>query len=119
MVRFVGQVSDRERLGELYRSAACLLFPSFYEASPLPPIEAMSFGCPVVASAIASMTERCGRAALYCDPYDVDDMVAAVRRARDGGQIVTAAVAAGYEKAEQLSWEVQARAVLAAIAGAG
>ncbi|WP_421848366.1 glycosyltransferase family 4 protein [Novosphingobium sp.] len=80
LVRFTGPVTELDALGRLYRDAGCLLFPSFYEASPLPPIEAMHFGCPVVVSAIPAMTERCGSAAVYCDPHDVEDMVGAVRR---------------------------------------
>ena len=70
LIRLEGQVEDLGRLGDLYRNARCLLFPSFYEASPLPPLEAMHFACPVVASDIPSMRERCGDAAAYCDPYE-------------------------------------------------
>jgi glycosyltransferase involved in cell wall biosynthesis len=78
LVRFTGPVTELDALGRLYRDAGCLLLPSFYEASPLPPIEAMGFGCPVVVSAIPAMTERCGTAATYCDPHDVEDMLLAV-----------------------------------------
>ena len=44
---------------ELYRRAACLVFPSLYEGFGLPPVEAMACGCPVAASAAA----RCPRCA--------------------------------------------------------
>ena len=80
---FVGQIDDIEKLIRYYRGATCLLFPSFYEASPLPPIEAMACGCPVIAAEIPALTERCGNAAAYCDPHRVDSIVAAVERVID------------------------------------
>ncbi len=114
LVRFTGPVTELDALGRLYRDAGCLLFPSFYEASPLPPIEAMHFGCPVVVSAIPAMTERCGTAAVYCDPHDVDDMVAAVRRVlADPAQLA----AKGRLHAAHWTWRDQAARVLEAVLG--
>jgi glycosyltransferase involved in cell wall biosynthesis len=114
LVRFTGPVTAPDRLGRLYRDAACLLFPSFYEASPLPPIEAMHFGCPVVASAIPAMTERCGTAAVYCDPHHVDDMAAAVRRVlADPAPLA----AKGLLHAAHWTWRDQPARVLEAVLG--
>ncbi|NJN85125.1 MAG: glycosyltransferase family 4 protein [Leptolyngbyaceae cyanobacterium SL_7_1] len=56
----------------LYQGAYALVFPSLYEGFGLPPLEAMTFGCPVITSQISSLPEVCGSAALYVDPYDVD-----------------------------------------------
>ncbi|OYW16530.1 MAG: hypothetical protein B7Z39_00685 [Novosphingobium sp. 12-64-8] len=117
LVRFAGPVTDLLELAELYRNAGCLLFPSLYEASPLPPIEAMSFGCPVVVSAIPAMTERCAAAAIYCDPDDIDDMVTAVRRAIRDRAGIAEQIERAYRHARRMSWRDQAEAVLAALAG--
>ena len=116
LVRFTGPVTDLDALGRLYGKAACLLFPSFYEASPLPPVEAMHFGCPVVVSAIPAMTERCGTAAVYCDPHSVDGMAAAVRQVmRDPAD----RAAHGRRHAAHWTWRDQADQVLSAILGGG
>ncbi|TDY25516.1 glycosyl transferase family 4 [Paraburkholderia sp. BL6665CI2N2] len=69
-----GFVSDGE-LRALYEHAACFLFPSLYEGFGLPPLEAMSCGCPVIVSREASLPEVCGNAAMYCDAHSVDDIV--------------------------------------------
>ncbi|MEO0032390.1 MAG: hypothetical protein RIS94_2148 [Pseudomonadota bacterium] len=115
LVRLVGAVTDLDQLAEIYRGAACLLFPSYYEASPLPPVEAMSFGCPVIVSAIPAMTERCGRAAVYCNPGSVDEMVAAVRATvRDPARIADR-IEQGYAAAERWTWRSQAQAVFSAL----
>lgn len=117
MLEFIGQVPDLEILADYYRRAACLLFPSLYEASPLPPVEAMSHGCPVIASAIPSMTERCGSAALYCDPLDSGDILSAVRRVLYDPGKADALREAGFERVARFTWRDQARSLLAAMTG--
>jgi glycosyltransferase involved in cell wall biosynthesis len=64
----------------LYQGAYCLVFPSLYEGFGLPPIEAMTFGCPVITSNVSSLPEVCGNAALYVDPYDVKDIRQALEK---------------------------------------
>lgn len=64
-----GYVSD-EQLARLYKHAQIFVFPSFYEGFGIPPIEAMSVGCPVITSNVASLPEVCGEAARFVDPSD-------------------------------------------------
>lgn len=117
-IHFLGQVNDPARIEAEYRNAAVLLFPSFYEASPLPPVEAMRFGCPVVAADIPSLRERCGDAVLYCDPHDVGSMVDQVRAAVDDPDVWQGLQEAGLRRAAGFTWEHQARAVMAHVAAA-
>ena len=53
-IRYLGPINDKEKLRRYYENAALFVFPSLYEASPLPPSEAMASGCPVVASDLPS-----------------------------------------------------------------
>ena len=71
---FTGQIDDTDKLIGYYKGATCLIFPSFYEASPFPPLEAMASGCPVIAGDIPSLRERCEDAALFCDPHNAQDI---------------------------------------------
>ena len=68
-------------LVELYRRAACLVFPSLYEGFGLPPIEAMACGCPVAAAAAGSLPEVCGDAAVLFDPLDPEAIAAGIDEA--------------------------------------
>src|SRR5205823_2212382 len=72
-VSSLGRVSD-ERLADLYRSAAALVFPSLYEGFGLPPLEALACGCPVAVSRAGALPEVCGDAAVYFDPTAVEDI---------------------------------------------
>ncbi|MBU6448392.1 MAG: glycosyltransferase family 4 protein [Rhodospirillales bacterium] len=71
--QYIGRVSDAQ-LKALYEAASCLVFPSRYEGFGLPPLEAMTCGCPVVASDIAVLREVCADAAQFCNPAYPDDI---------------------------------------------
>jgi glycosyltransferase involved in cell wall biosynthesis len=115
-IAFLGQVNDPKQLDVLYRRASVFVFPSFYEASPLPPLEAMSGGCPVVAADIPSLRERCGDAALYCDPHDVASIVAQVRLLLDEPATWREFQSRGLLQATRFSWRSQVQTVVEAIA---
>ncbi len=68
-VRITGYVKDNQ-LHALYSRAEALLYPSLYEGFGLPPLEAMSLGCPVIASDIPVMHEVCGDAAILLPPIE-------------------------------------------------
>ncbi len=63
----------------LIRGARAVLFPSLYEGFGLPVLEAMLLGTPVVTSRASSLPEIAGDAALYVDPYDIDDIARAIK----------------------------------------
>jgi glycosyltransferase involved in cell wall biosynthesis len=70
---WLGYVSDGE-LRALYEKAAVFVYPSFYEGFGIPPVEAMTCGCPVLVARSSALPESCGDAALYCDPSSPADI---------------------------------------------
>lgn len=76
-VIFLDKINDVTKL-ILLRSARAFLFPSLYEGFGIPPLEAMYMGCPVLTSHVTSLPEVCGDAAVYVDPYSVDDMASKI-----------------------------------------
>src|ERR1700736_5604618 len=70
-VHFCPCVTDEELAG-LYRKAALLLFPSFYEGFGWPVVEAQACGCPAVITGAPPLTEAGGNAAAWiADPRDI------------------------------------------------
>ena len=67
-LKFLGYVPYPHR-EEILSKAFCLVYPSYYEGFGYPPLEAMSHGVPVVASAVSSLPEILGSAAMFIDPY--------------------------------------------------
>ena len=117
-ITFAGAEDSPAALMSYYRRAACLLFPSLYESSGLPPVEAMACGCPVIASDIPALRERCGDAAIYCDPYDTDSIAAAVERVMDDAELRARLRTLGQRQAANYSWEHCARQTLDVIVNA-
>jgi len=76
-VAFVDYVSEHD-LVSYYCSAVLLAYPSLYEGFGLPPLEAMSCGCPVVTSNVSSIPEVVGDAGLMINPYAVSGLAQAM-----------------------------------------
>ncbi len=96
---------DDSLLGELYAHADAFVYPSAYEGFGFPPLEAMTQGCPVVASNTSSMPEVIGDAGEFFDPGSVEDIrraIEAVVYSRDRGQEL---VQLGYARIKMFSWE--------------
>ena len=103
-LRFLGYV-EREDLRRLYTGAQVFLFPSLYEGFGLPPLEAMTMGCPVITSNVSSLPEVCGQAALYADPMDRDDIRRKIEEMRGDAALRARLGAAGREQAAKFSLE--------------
>jgi len=96
-----------DELIELYRRAACLVFPSLYEGFGLPPIEAMACGCPVAAASAGSLPEVCGDAAVLFDPHDPEAIAAGVEEALTRTAELSER---GRRRAAVFTWDETARA---------
>jgi glycosyltransferase involved in cell wall biosynthesis len=76
-IHLPGAVSEG-RLAQLYRDAACFLFPSRMEGFGLPPLEAMRHGVPTAVAKATCLPEVTAGAALLFDPDDPDSVVTAI-----------------------------------------
>lgn len=78
-VRFMGRVTDEE-LGKLYAKALAFMFPSRNEGFGLPPLEAMAYGCPVIAARATSLPEVLGEeGVIFFQPSGTDGILDAVQ----------------------------------------
>jgi glycosyltransferase involved in cell wall biosynthesis len=105
LITFVGAVDDPAMLISYYRRAVCFLFPSLYESSGLPPVEAMACGCPVIASDIPALKERCGEAVIYCNPYDIGSIVDSIEKMLDDDGLRARLRVLGSQRAATYSWQ--------------
>ena len=71
---FAGYVEDND-LEQLYHDAYAFIYPSLNEGFGYPPLEAMRYGKPVLASPFTSIPEICQGAALYFNPYSIEEIM--------------------------------------------
>ena len=78
-VIFLGYVPDNH-MPELYRRARCMVMPTFFGPTNIPPLEAFATGCPAAVSDIYGMPEQLGDAVLFFDPASDAEISGALLR---------------------------------------
>jgi glycosyltransferase involved in cell wall biosynthesis len=110
-----GRVHLREgpdaALAGCYQRATALIYPSRYEGFGLPPLEAMGFGCPVLASSAPPMPEISGDAALYFDPGSPEQLRAALSRLLTENGVRAGLIERGRRREALFSWEKTSRQI--------
>lgn len=101
-----------ERVARLMASAELVVVPSAYEGFGLPALEAMAVGTPVVASDRGALPEVCSDAAVLVPPTP-EGLARGLRSALNDGDLRSACVIRGKERAAIFSWEASARGHLA------
>jgi glycosyltransferase involved in cell wall biosynthesis len=91
-------------LAGFYRDAGAFVYPSIYEGFGIPPLEAMSMGCPVICSNTSSIPEVAGDAAAYFDPADIDSIRHALESTMTSPDLQRLLVARGRRRVEAFSW---------------
>lgn len=110
-VETLGYVPDGQ-LKALYENALGFIFPSMYEGFGLPVLEAMHCGCPVLCSNAASLPEVAGDAALYFDPYQVDQIAQTLNDFLSKPQSHEQLRLKGRQHAAGFKWSMTAQKVL-------
>ncbi len=105
-VDLVQQVSGGDHLlASYYKNAFAFIYPSLYEGFGIPPLEAMSFECPVVCSNVSSIPEVVGDAGLMFDPYDSNAIRLAIEQIVDDCTFRDILISRGKERIKHFSWE--------------
>jgi glycosyltransferase involved in cell wall biosynthesis len=107
-----GYLSPAALSGAL-RHAAVLAYPSRYEGFGFPPLQAMTVGVPVVATAAGAVPEVVGDAAVVVPPGDVEALASAISRVLAGGPEVDELVARGRIRAGSFTWTACAEGLCA------
>jgi len=76
-----------DELPKIYAGALAYIIPSLSEGFGWPPLEAMACGTPVISSKESCMPEILGDAALYFDPYNVDEIEKSIGKIVDDQKI--------------------------------
>ena len=110
-ILYRGYVDDDE-LANLYAGALGLVYPSRYEGFGMPPLEAMTLGCPVITCREASIPEVCGEAAYYVTPADERSLTTALTTIERDPAMRLRLASEGRARAAKFSWDRAAKKFL-------
>ena len=111
--RHLGHVS-RGELGGLYQAATALVYPTLFEGFGGPVLEAMSVGCPVISSNVASLPEVVSDAGLLLDPNDDQVWTEAMQRMLTDQDWRKVFSEKGRRRSAKFSWKSSAELLLSA-----
>lgn len=94
-----------EHVLPLLNGAEVFVLPTLYEGFGLPVIEAQQAGVPVVCSTAGSLPEVAGEAAVFFDPYSVEDMAEKIIRVAGDKALQQTLRQKGLINVKRFSWE--------------
>lgn len=113
-VLFTNYVDD-EVLVKLYQAARLFVFPSLYEGFGLPLAEALACGTPVITSNQAAMPEIVADPDLHFDPWERDQIAAAITRALQSEGLRSRSAALRAHVIDTFTWSAVAKQTASAL----
>lgn len=109
-----GYVSN-EDLIKIYQSSLCLVYPSIYEGFGLPPLEAMSLGCPVIVSDNSSLPEVVGEAGFKVNCFDNKKIAEITNNLWENDNLRKKIEEAGYKQSLKFNWDLASTNIIKAL----
>jgi glycosyltransferase involved in cell wall biosynthesis len=100
----LGYVTDEEVIW-LYKNARCMIMPTFFGPTNIPPLEALQYGCPTAVSGIYGMPEQLGDAALYFNPNNPEEIAHRIEQLWLDEDLRKTLQARGFERTKQWNKE--------------
>ena len=110
-IQLLGFITANEKKS-LYRKAGLVVYASWYEGFGFPMIEAAHAGIPIITSNRSSMPEVAGKAAHLVNPHYPDEITDSLVDILNNPKRASKAVAWGFARARDFSWEKTAAAYL-------
>ena len=99
-------------LVSLYKNAEALIYPSLNEGFGFPPLEAMKFGCPVVASNNRAIQEAVGNCGFYFDPKDEKSLADSLEKLINSNDERELKRKDGFQRVNLFSWDKTSQDIL-------
>lgn len=103
-IYITGRVSQPD-LEKIMGSAFALTFVSYFEGFGIPLVEAMECEVPIICSNVSCMPEIAGDAALYVDPFKVEDIADKLIELFSNPALVRTIIERGNLQRQKFSWD--------------
>jgi glycosyltransferase involved in cell wall biosynthesis len=109
-IHFTGHLHLKE-LSKVMATADALTFVPYFEGFGIPLVEAMKCGTPILCGDKTSLPEVAGEAAIYCDPFNVNDIAQKLELISQNNDLRFQLKIAGLERGKKFNWDKSAQHV--------
>ncbi len=103
--RVIQTEGNDAELANAYKFAEVFVYPSLYEGFGIPLLEAMHYGCPILASNTSCFPEIASDAAVYFDPLEKDELISGLELIISDSDLRKSLVMKGINRESQFSWD--------------
>lgn len=103
-IHFTGHVPLNTLTG-LMGAAYTLVYVPYFEGFGIPIAEALKCGIPVISGDRTSLPEVAGDAAIYCDPFSVDEISGRMRELAENAELHALLQVKALERGRLFSWD--------------
>lgn len=99
-------------LSEYYKKSCALVYPSKNEGFGFPPLEAMSYGCPVITSNNEAIIEATGMKQFSFDPNSIEEMSKVIEDTLNSSEKIQFMKDYGLQRINNFSWAKTAKEII-------
>ena len=103
-VIFAGRLAP-EKLKDVLGAALALTYVPYFEGFGIPLVEAMYCEVPVITSNLTSMPEIAGEAALFVNPFSVEEIADALLRMEYDAELRNNLIEKGRIRRQEFTWD--------------
>ena len=107
-IHFLGYLAQKE-LAEVMGSALALAYVPYFEGFGIPLVEAMRCGIPILAANTTCLPEIAGNAAIYCDPFNVEEIQKGLEQLIENDALRIQLSENSKKRATEFSWDQAAK----------
>jgi len=104
---FTGHI-ENNKLTKLMGSALALTYIPYFEGFGIPLVEAMNCGIPIIAANTTCLPEISGDAAIYCNPFDVNDIAEKMSLVLSNSKIKEDLANKSMQRSKHFDWDIAA-----------
>ena len=109
-IHFLGHLST-SALSRVTGAAFALSYVPYFEGFGIPLVEAMRCGVPIISADTSCLPEIAGDAAIYCDPFSVNDITEKMSQLADDSALHSSLSEKALDRSSQFSWDLAANQV--------